>query len=175
MPKGLRFLRVVPTTEPPKVMGLMGIHDPDALWCFAGYTYCPWCGKEGQNEGTVVNHLRTTHYRLGLVCNQCFSCPTVTSDTLHQHGCQNCQKYCVASGSGLSTLPTHSTRNLHKGAKVVIFNQLPCPKMARRFNKGGTACQSAKSIFLFSSLTDKQLFLSQLQPGLPMRDATDYS
>ena len=54
LPKGLRFLRVVPTSESPKVMGLTGIHDPNALWCYAGYTYCPWCGKEGQNEGTVV-------------------------------------------------------------------------------------------------------------------------
>ena len=79
LPKGLRFLRAVPTSESPKVMGLMGIHNPNALWCFAGYTYCPWCGKEGQNGGTVVNHLRTTHYRLGLVCNQCFDCPSVMS------------------------------------------------------------------------------------------------
>ena len=31
LPKGLKFLRVVPTSESPKVMGLMGIHDPDAL------------------------------------------------------------------------------------------------------------------------------------------------
>ena len=60
-------------------MGLMGIHHPDALQCYAGYTYCPQCGKEGQNEGTVVNHLRTTHYRLGLVCDWCFGCPTVMS------------------------------------------------------------------------------------------------
>ena len=30
-----------------KVMGLKGIHDPDALWHFAGYTYCPWCGEGG--------------------------------------------------------------------------------------------------------------------------------
>ena len=65
--KGLKFLRVVPTMESPKVMWLMGIHDPDALQHFAGFTYCPWCGKEGQKEGTVVNYLRTTHYRLGLV------------------------------------------------------------------------------------------------------------
>ena len=72
LPKGLRFLRAVPTSESPKVMGLMGIHDPDALQHYAGYTYCPWCGKEGQNEGMVVNHQRTTHYRLGLVCNRCF-------------------------------------------------------------------------------------------------------
>ena len=91
LPKGLRFLRAVPTFESPKVMGLMGIHDPDALWHFTCYSYCPWCRKEGQNEGTVVNHLRTTHYKLGLVCNQCFGCPTVTLDTLCQHGCLNCQ------------------------------------------------------------------------------------
>ena len=69
LPKGLKFLKAVPTSESPKVMGLMGIHDPDALQCYTGYTYCPCCGKEGQNEGMVVNHLRTTHYRLGLVCD----------------------------------------------------------------------------------------------------------
>ena len=102
LPKGLRFLRVVPTTESPKVMGLMGIHNPDALWCYAGYTYCPWCGKEEQNEGTMVNHLRITHYRLDLVCDQCFGCPTVTLDSLCQDGHQNCQQYCVTSGAGLS-------------------------------------------------------------------------
>ena len=78
--KGLRFLRAVPTLESPKVMGLMGIHDSDALWHYAGYTYCPWCRKEGQNEGMVVNHLRTTPYRLDLVCNKCLGCPSVTLD-----------------------------------------------------------------------------------------------
>ena len=92
LPKGLRFLRGVPAMESPKVMGLKGIHDPDALRCFTGYTYCPWCGKEGQNEGAMVNHLRTTHYRLGLVSDQCFGCPTVMLDTLHQHRCHSCQK-----------------------------------------------------------------------------------
>ena len=40
LPKGLKFLRVVPTSESPKVMGLVGIHDPDALWHFASFTYC---------------------------------------------------------------------------------------------------------------------------------------
>ena len=102
LPKGLRFLRVVPVMESPKVMGLIGIHDPNALQCYVGYTYCPWCGKKGKNEGTVVNHLRTTHYRLGLLCDQCFGCPTVRSDSLHRHGHQNCQQYCFPSGSGLS-------------------------------------------------------------------------
>ena len=102
LPKGLRFLRVVPTSESPKVMGLMGIHDPNALWCYAGYTHCSWCSKEGQNEGTVVNHLRTTHYRLGLVCNRCFGCPSMTLDSLCQHGHQDCQQYSVPSGSSPS-------------------------------------------------------------------------
>ena len=88
--------------ESPKVMGHMGIYDPNALQHYAGYTYCPRCEKEGQNEGTVVNHLRTTHYRLGIVCDRCFGCPTMMLDSLCQHGHQNCQKYCVASGSGLS-------------------------------------------------------------------------
>ena len=41
LPKSSRFLRVVPIMESPKVMGLMGIHDP-ALQHFAGFTYCPW-------------------------------------------------------------------------------------------------------------------------------------
>ena len=51
LPKGLRFLRAVPASESPKVMGLMDIHDSDALWHYAGYTYCPWCGKEGKMRG----------------------------------------------------------------------------------------------------------------------------
>ena len=89
-PKGLKFLRAVSTKESPKEMGLKGIHDPEALWCFSRYTYCPWCGKSGQNEGTIVNNLRTTHYKLGLICDRCFGCPTMMSDTLCRHGHINC-------------------------------------------------------------------------------------
>ena len=63
-------------------MGLMGSHDPEALHHFSSVTYCPWCRKEGQNEGTVVNHIWTTHYRLGLVCDRCYGCPSTISDTL---------------------------------------------------------------------------------------------
>ena len=81
-PKGLKFLRAVSAKESPKEMGLKGIHDPKALWHFSGFTYCPWCGKRGQNEGTIINHLRTVHYKLGLICNKCYGCPTTTSDTL---------------------------------------------------------------------------------------------
>ena len=90
LPKGLKFLRVVSAKESPKVMGLEGIHDSDALWHFAGFTYCPWCRKIGQNKGTIVNHLRTIHYKLGLICNQCYGCPTVMLDTLCQHGHHTC-------------------------------------------------------------------------------------
>ena len=86
LPKGLKFLRAVSAKESPKVMGLKGIYDPEALQHFAGYTYCPWCGKDGQNEGTVMNCLRMVHYKLGLVCNLCFSCPMTMSDTLCRHG-----------------------------------------------------------------------------------------
>ena len=90
LPKGLRFLRAVSAKESPKEMGLKGIHDPEALQHFSGFTYCLWCGKSGQNKWTIVNHLRTTHYKLGLICNWCYGCPTVMSDTLHRHGHIDC-------------------------------------------------------------------------------------
>ena len=89
-PKGLKFLRVVSTKESPKEMGLKGIYNPEALWCFTGYRYCLWCGKYGQNEGTIVNHLRMAHYKLGLICDWCFGCPTTMSDTLCRHGHVTC-------------------------------------------------------------------------------------
>ena len=54
-----------------KIMGLKGIHSPKALKWWTGQSFCPWHGKEGQNKGTVVNHLRTSHYCLGLICGQC--------------------------------------------------------------------------------------------------------
>ena len=82
LPRGLKFLHVAPPSESPKVMELMGIHNPDALCHFSGITHCPWCGKEGLNVGTVVNHLQTVHYRLGLVCNRCHDCLSIMSNTL---------------------------------------------------------------------------------------------
>ena len=91
LPKGLKFLRVVPPSESPKVMGLTGIHDPNALCHFNRVTHCPWCGKEGQNEGTVINHLWTVHYRLGLVCEKCFGCLSTSSETIHHHSHKDCQ------------------------------------------------------------------------------------
>ena len=91
LPKGLKFLQVVPPSESPKVMGLVGIHNPDAFCHFNGLTHCPWCGKEGQNEGTVANHLQMVHYRLSLVCDKCYNYPLTSSDTLCCHDQQNYQ------------------------------------------------------------------------------------
>ena len=56
-------------------MGLTSIHHPDVLHHFSEVTNCLWCGKEGQNEGTIVNHLQMMHYKIGLVCKKYFSAP----------------------------------------------------------------------------------------------------
>ena len=66
LPKGLQFFHPVSPLESPKVMGLIGIHHPNTLHCFNGVIHCMWCGKEVQNEGTVVNHMQMTHYKLGV-------------------------------------------------------------------------------------------------------------
>ena len=96
LPKGLTFLRAVPILESPKVMGLTGIHDLDTLCHFNGMTHFPWWMKMGQNEGTVINHFWTVHYRLCLMCEKCFSCPSTLLDTICHHG----QKDCQPSGEG---------------------------------------------------------------------------
>ena len=82
LPKGLKFLRMVSAKGSPKIMGLKGIHDPNALQHFTGYTHHPWCGKDRQNDGTAANHPRTAHYKSGIICDQCFGCPAVTLDAL---------------------------------------------------------------------------------------------
>ena len=91
LPKGLKLLRAVPPLESPKVIGLMGIHDPDALCHFNRMIHSPWCRNKGQNEGTVINYLRMVHYRLSLVCEKCFGYPSTSLDTLFYHSQQNCQ------------------------------------------------------------------------------------
>ena len=78
LPKGLQFFCPMSPSELPKVMGLTGVHNPNALCHFASMTFCPCCRKEGQNKGTIVNHLQTTHYKLGLVCKKYIHCPSIT-------------------------------------------------------------------------------------------------
>ena len=94
--KGLKFFRAVSPSESPKVMGLMGIHNPDMLHCFSGVTHCPWCRKVGQNGGTIINHLQTVHYKLGLMSKICFGCPSITLEAICHHG----WKSCLLSGEG---------------------------------------------------------------------------
>ena len=72
-------------------MGLMGIHNLDALCHFSGLTHCPWCGKEGQNEGTIINHLQTVHYKLGFICEKCFGCLSTMLEAICHHSRKNCQ------------------------------------------------------------------------------------
>ena len=85
--KGLQLFCPVSSSESPKVMGLKGVHHPDAHCHFARLTFC---GKEGQNEGTVVNHSWTMYYKLGLVCNGCLCFPSITSEAIWHHswGCK---------------------------------------------------------------------------------------
>ena len=80
--KNLCYFWVVSTIESPKIMGLKGKHSTEALKHQVGLLFCPWCGKEGQNEGTMVNHLHTGHYHLRLVCERCLQHFTTSSDRM---------------------------------------------------------------------------------------------
>ena len=83
--KDLHYFRVVLPLKFPKIMGLWGIHSPKALKHQAGLSFCPWCRKEGKNEGTIVSHLHTRHYCLWLVCERCLSYFTTTWDKMWHH------------------------------------------------------------------------------------------
>ena len=102
LPKGLTFFH----PECPKVMGLTNIQHPDALCDSNGVTHCLWCGKEGQNEGMIINNLQKMHYKLGLVCEKCFCCPSVTSEAIQHHGQKRCQPTAEALMSHLHQ-PNH--------------------------------------------------------------------
>ena len=131
LPKGLKFLWAVPPSESPKVMGLMGIHDPDALCQFGSVIYCPWCGKEGQNEGMVVNHLWTTHYRLGLVCDRCYGCLSTMSNTptamasLTGANSERAFPASLVHQLNLQGCTTASTITPHKEVKMEWSTQVP--------------------------------------------------
>ena len=51
LPKGLKFLHVVPPSESPKVMGLVRMHDPDALHHFSSITHYPCVGRMAGMRG----------------------------------------------------------------------------------------------------------------------------
>ena len=50
LPKGLKFLSVVPPSESPKVMGLIGIHDLNVPHWFNGVTLCPCVRRSAKNR-----------------------------------------------------------------------------------------------------------------------------
>ena len=76
--------------QSPKIMGLKGIHSSKALQWWGGLAFFPRCSKEGKNEGTVVKHLQTTHYHLGLICAHCLDYFTTNAETMccHAHVCK---------------------------------------------------------------------------------------
>ena len=84
-PKDIYFFMVVTLTESLKIMDLKGIHSPEALWWWGGLIFCPWCGMEGQNEGTIVNHLWTMCYQLSIVCAWCLEYFTTNADAMCRH------------------------------------------------------------------------------------------
>ena len=90
-PKGYTVFSVVTPSKPTNIMGLKGIHSPKILHWQDGHSYCSWCGKEGQNEDTIVNYLRTVHYHLGLVCTLCmdFFATSVDTKRWHAHACNS--------------------------------------------------------------------------------------
>ena len=90
LPKGLEFFCQVSPSESPKVMGLTGIHHPNALHHFNGNPL-PIVWERGVDEGTIIHHLQTTHYKLGLVCKKSFHCLSVTSEAIWHHGHESCQ------------------------------------------------------------------------------------
>ena len=87
--KNLCYFWVVLPVKSPKIMVLKGIHSSEALKQQDGLLFCPWCRKEGQNEGTMVNHLCTRHYHLRLVCKRCLQHFMTSSDRM-QHHLQGC-------------------------------------------------------------------------------------
>ena len=83
-PKDIHFFRGELCTKSPKNMGLRGIHSPEALQQWGGLSFCLWCRK-GQNKSTLVNHLQTSHYHLGLICSHCVEYFTMNTDAMHWH------------------------------------------------------------------------------------------
>ena len=51
----------------------------------------PTVWERGANESTVVNHLRTSHYHLGLICTWCLDYFTTSADTIN-HYSQLCKQ-----------------------------------------------------------------------------------
>ena len=101
--RNIQFFHLVTPTASPSIMGPEEIHSIEALCRWHGLLYYPWCAKEGQNEGTMANHLCTVHYCLGLVCTLCLAFFTTSVETIRKHG-PSCKCLCYwALGRGRDT------------------------------------------------------------------------
>ena len=100
-----------------------------AVWSTA-----PGGERRVKMKGQVVNHLQTTHYRLGLKCDRCYSCPSTMSDTLCCHGWHDCYwpRESIPSKSVHLLNPqeytTASATTPHKEAKMEWSTQAPLEK-----------------------------------------------
>ena len=83
--RDIQFFCMVMPNKSPNIMGLKGVHSPEALCQQGGCSFCPWCGKDGQNEGTVVNHMSTVHYHLGLCVPSAWTFFSTSTDAMRQH------------------------------------------------------------------------------------------
>ena len=101
-------------------MGLKGIHAPEALQQHSGLTFCPWCGKEGQNEGTVVNHLQTMHYHLGLICTHCLDYSMTSTDAMHWHT-QLCRSMAAGNDDDREESPPEYEENENGDGNYILY------------------------------------------------------
>ena len=85
LPRDIQFFQMVLQNASSNIMGLKGVHSPEALHQKGSCFFCPWCGKEGQKEGTIMNHLRTMDYHLGLVRALCVDFFLMSMDAMRQH------------------------------------------------------------------------------------------
>ena len=90
LPKGLKFLWAVPPLQSSKVMGLVGIHNPDALHHFSGMTHCPWCGKGGPEWGDSHQPPLDGALQAWPGVQQILQLPINLIRHLHCHSWQNC-------------------------------------------------------------------------------------
>ena len=131
--------------------------------------------KGGAKWGNSGKPFKDTHYRLGLVCDQCFGCPTVMSRLSPPAWMPKLSKILCR----IWIRPIHLTFPLNQGftqgSKGSDIWPDPLPLESQKVQQRRHCTPVCWIHLLLSSLADKQLFLSQLWPGLPKRDTTDYS
>ena len=111
--------------------------------------FCPWCGKESQNEGTVVTHLQTMHYHLGLICAHCLDYFTTSADAVHQHA-QLCKP----------TAPGDDDDDREEEDYKDDDNSHECDKFMFRKDKLHISCSHGKLATLHWCSCQGKLFLS---------------